>query len=663
MPERIRRILRKAGKVVVCFVVLLIATIVLEIANPGGMTTGAVRLAMYVCAFVLLFRYVRMGIRKSIWRLRNRILVTYLFIALVPVLLIFTFAYIGFGLLAGQIATYFATAEVDRNVSALKLAAQAVAQADLMQRPATLSGLGGTLVTHFPDLRITVRAPGQLLTYPDGAAPVQPPAGWGNVACVLLHDGTLSLWAHVIRGNTEVTALTPVPEAYASTMVPGLVVRLSPRVLEENPRRRHVQEEVPVGKEQYEFDQTRVHEPPIPPAAYRFDQSTFGFARYAMAVWDKPGKLDTLLIFARTRTSSLLAWIFATTAAGIGSGQIAIAMLIGVGVLFLLVEIVSLVIGVSLTRTITGAVHDLYEGTQRVIEGDFSWRIRVARNDQLAELTTSFNVMTGNVERLLGVARENERLQAELEIAREVQNQLYPKTVPHTRTMHLTAVCQPARMVSGDYYDYQCIEGNRLALSIGDVAGKGISAALLMATLQSSLRVQLRGAQQQAAAAGKLAVATRVSTAHLVKELNQQLYTFTAAEKYATFCLGIYDDDSGEFTYTNAGHLPPILVRNGRHEKLDINGMVVGAFPFATYNESSVQLESGDLLVFYTDGITEPENEYGEMFGDERLISLVEKYSERDDQKLISLVLDSVRQWTGSPELFDDMTLLLARRN
>ena len=661
MLDRFRRILRKAGKLVICFVVLLVLSIVLEIANPGGVTTFLVKAALYVCGFLLVLRYVRMGIRKAIWRLRNRLLVTYLFIAVVPVLLVFTFGVIGFGLLAGQIATYFATAEVDRNVAALRLTAQAVAQAAPAQRAATLNGLGGTLATHFPDLRVTARSPGQLLTYPPGAPATFPPPGWGDVACVLLRDGTLNLWAHVMRGDTEVTALTPVPEAYASTTVPGLVVRLSPRVLEDSRARSKNRNEVTIDKEHYEFDQGRVREPAIPPPAYRFDQATFGFARYAMAVWDRPGKLDTLLIFARTRASVLLSWIFATTAAGIGSGQIAIAMLIGVGVLFLLVEIVSLVIGVSLTRTITGAVHDLYEGTQRVIEGDFSWRIPVARNDQLAELTTSFNVMTGNVERLLGVARENERLQAELEIAREVQNQLYPKTVPRTRTLHLTAVCQPARMVSGDYYDYQCLEDSRLALSIGDVAGKGISAALLMATLQSSMRVQLRAVQHPAPNGG-VAVATRLSTAHLVKELNQQVYSFTSAEKYATFCLGIYDDDSGEFTYTNAGHLPPILIRDGRHEKLDINGMVVGAFPFARYDESRVHLEPGDLLVFYTDGITEPENEYGEMFGDERLIDLIARNSERDDQKLIGMVLDSVRQWTGSPELFDDMTLLLARR-
>jgi sigma-B regulation protein RsbU (phosphoserine phosphatase) len=417
---------------------------------------------------------------------------------------------------------------------------------------------------------------------------------------------------------------------------------------------------MPIERE-YNLNRPRVREPSLPVAANRLDVPAGWITRYNMCEWSRPGRHYKAGVAARTRLSVIIGRIFATTTGEATTGQFAIGLLISIGVLFLIVEFVSLIIGASLTRTITGAVHDLYVGTQRVIEGDFSYRIPVIRNDQLAELTTSFNVMTGNVERLLGVARENERYQAELEIAREVQNQLYPRTVPHTRTLRITAVCQPARMVSGDYYDYQCLEGNRLALSIGDVAGKGISAALLMATLQSAMRAQLRSTRE-IAGAGNRQVLTELSTAELVTELNHQLYAFTSPEKYATFCLGIYDDDSGDLTYTNAGHLPPILFRDGRHTRLDTNGMVVGAFPFATYDESHLRLASGDLLVWYTDGITEPENEYGEMFGEERLIDLIERNADRDDEKLISMVLDSVRQWTGSPELFDDMTLLLARR-
>ena len=173
-----------------------------------------------------------------------------------------------------------------------------------------------------------------------------------------------------------------------------------------------------------------------------------------------------------------------------------VAVFLAVVTVFVLVELVSIVIGVRLTRTITGAVHNLYQGTERIRVGDFSHRIEVRGNDQLAELSQSFNHMTEDLERLVEVAKEKERLQSEIEIAREVQNQLFPKSVPVSKTLELAAACLPARLVSGDYYDYMNLEAPSLALAIGDVAGKGISAALLMATVQSTMRTQLRAGRE-----------------------------------------------------------------------------------------------------------------------------------------------------------------------
>jgi sigma-B regulation protein RsbU (phosphoserine phosphatase) len=282
----------------------------------------------------------------------------------------------------------------------------------------------------------------------------------------------------------------------------------------------------------------------------------------------------------------------------------------------------------------------------------------------LADLSKSFNSMTENLEKLLIVAKEKERLQAELALALEVQEQLYPKTAPVFKTIRVTGMCQPARTVSGDYYDYQKLSPSRLAFAIGDVAGKGISAALLMAGIQSAMRMELRASFEGKELAPPSARTNgfRLSTARLVSELNQQLHATTSPEKFATFCIALYDDETGMLTYTNAGHLPPILIHDGRSTPLDINGTVVGAFPSSKYDESKVELRAGDLLVCYTDGITEPENEYGEMFGEDRLIELVSKNADRDDHRVIEVVMDAVRQWTGSPELSDDMTVLLARK-
>ncbi|HBY60916.1 MAG TPA: serine/threonine protein phosphatase, partial [Solibacterales bacterium] len=367
-------------------------------------------------------------------------------------------------------------------------------------------------------------------------------------------------------------------------------------------------------------------------------------------------------ISVHTRVSAILNVVFTGGWERPGLLQI----LYGLAMLLLIVEFVSLVIGVSLTRTITGTVHSIYEGTQHIKEGDFSHRIVIRGNDQLAELAMSFNTMTENLQRLVRVEKERERLQAELEIAREVQDALQPRVAPRVKRMRVNTACNAARMVSGDYYDYQMLGDTRLAIAVGDVAGKGISAALLMATVQAAFRTQIRQSVEAAAAAvgngGTGHAATCVSTSALVTQLNQQLYDYTSAEKYATFFLAFYDDETGEMSYTNAGHLPPLLIRGGEAQRLEINGMVVGAFPFARYGESRVRLESGDLLVCYTDGVTEPENEYGEMFGEERLIEVLTRNARRDEDQIAAAVTGAVRQWTGSPELQDDMTLVLARR-
>src|ERR1043165_6435365 len=202
--------------------------------------------------------------------------------------------------------------------------------------------------------------------------------------------------------------------------------------------------------------------------------------------------------------------------------------LIACVVCFLVVEIASLWAGIKVTPPITGAVHELYEGTRHVREGDFSYRIPVTGEDQLAELGNSFNNMTQNLGRLIVVAKEKERLESELTIAREVQNQLFPKDAPAAKSLELKGVCNPARMVSGDYYDFMPLPGDSLAFAIGDVAGKGISAALLMASIQSTMRTQISTVSANINGNYK-----QPSTAFLVGNLNRQLYATTSPEKYA----------------------------------------------------------------------------------------------------------------------------------
>jgi sigma-B regulation protein RsbU (phosphoserine phosphatase) len=637
-PERVRAVLDWTGRIGIAFLVLLIAEVVISWAAPSSGWAVIIELALAVATIGLAIRVLRRAAGYAVWRLRNRLLVTYLFIAAVPILLIVSLAVTGAEFLARQIAVYLVTSELDRRIEALESAAQSVIRSRSQDRPAVIQGMIDLFYQErYPGIELVMRDSGRTFRYPPKATITSPPDSWPVGGGILRREDRFYLSSYTKMPQGDILVTAPLTREILASLAPNLGVI---DFVEEAGSRARL-----VGTSGGQ----------LPPPVNRLDGEISWFATIPLTDWSQPGLRRDAVLQVRSRVSAVLGAVF-NRRADVSQGWLEIMLIIGI-IVFLIVEIISVIIGITMTRTITGAVHRLYEGTQKMIQGDFSYRIEVNGKDQLAELSRSFNSMTENLQRLLIVAKEKERLQSEIEIAREVQSQLYPRSVPKTETLRLTAICQPARMVSGDYYDYESIRGKQIALAVGDVAGKGISAALLMATLQSSLRTQLQGWDWTANGD-----APQVSPSRLVSRLNNQLYTYTSPEKYATFCLGVFDEANGSFSYTNAGHLPPLLFRGGEARRLDVNGTVVGAFPFATYEESRIDLQSGDLLVCFTDGITEPENEYGEMFGEERLIDLIAKNSHRSEEQIIELVLESVHEWTASEELQDDMTILMARR-
>ncbi len=635
------------------FCILLAIDIALVPFGAAGTLRAFLQAALILLGLWIVVRLSRVAIRRAIWRLRNRLLVTYLFIAVVPVLLIVTLAGLGAYALISQLAVYLCSSELDRRITTLQFITDALVTAEPKHREDSMRSVAAVYRRRFPELRLLVRDSAKSQRWPADEDITAPPDKWKQISGLVVHGGRIYLWSHVSSGEVKALAMAPLSRAYLSQIVPGLG---DVSLLELSDQRTPV-----LATREGKTGRTRNLEDgptPLPPPYNRFDIGLRWISTMPVARWESPGKRDLILLLVHTRPSAVLSAIFNARVDEVQQ-FIPVALAV-VATLFLVVEIVALVIGISLTRSITRAVHGLYDGTQRVMEGDFSHRIEVRGRDQLATLGTSFNTMTENLERLLAVAKEKERLQAELEIAREVQEQLYPKTTPKMKTLRLTAVCQAARMVSGDYYDYQTVGDHSIALAIGDVAGKGISAALLMATIQAALRMELRTGLTAATPGesnGNLA-----STGRLVSDLNQQLYATTSPEKYATFYFALYDEQTGELHYTNAGHLLPILVRKGAAQRLESNGTVVGLFPFSKYGGSSIQLESGDLLVCFTDGISEPENEYGEMYGEDRLVDLITKNADRDEKQIVSLIMDAVQHWTSAAEQADDMTLLLARK-
>jgi sigma-B regulation protein RsbU (phosphoserine phosphatase) len=507
--------------------------------------------------------------------------------------------------------------------------------------------IGPVLRDKFPGVELTVDH-GARANWPSDRTLPSVPENWNPGNGLVMREGLLYGWAQAVAGARTVTAIFPITREFLGLLAPDIC---ESTILDLSTGRVLLHPSLP---------EAGISHNRLPPAVRFADFEIRWGSPLPIQLWDDPSRIEGEWLTVRTRPSAILRTVFQQRVSW--ASEFIPILFFSVAIAFLFAELIALVVGVSLTRTITAAIHDLYAGTLRVRGSDFSHRIPIHGSDQLAELAVSFNQMTENVQRLLAVEKERERLQAELEIAREVQNQLYPKTVPRIESLCLTAACNPARMVSGDYYDYQQLQDGKVAIAIGDVAGKGISAALLMATVQSSFRSQIRGSLEMAVSAGPQKTRIQVSTSTLVTQLNQQLYADTSPEKYATFYVGVYDEATSTLTYTNAGHLPPILVRDGESMRLEVNGMVVGAFPFARYGESQVELESGDLVVFFTDGVTEPENAYGQMFDEPRLVDLLVRNAHRPDREIIDSVMDAVREWTGSDELQDDMTLLLVRR-
>ncbi|MCS7024923.1 MAG: SpoIIE family protein phosphatase [Bryobacteraceae bacterium] len=625
----------------------LVRSLGLLVAWVAGLALG-LRLARRF-VFRPLAHWIR---QRLLWRLRNRLLVAYGFIALVPFVLIVLMAgLILYGIL-GQLSLYVMTVELERRIGQVIRFATWLAEHDTEQRVRSAPYAYPLLTDRLPGLELLVRTKQGRFVYPQDASLEEPPAGWGDAGGLVLKDDVLYVWAHIRREPSVVVALLPLTSRFLASLAPNLGEFTFMRFDEDfsQPARRvRLQRSVAAEAEGGPTPNR------IPEKQGRLDILISWFTPYPVYVWELPGLVENEVLQVRTRPYAVLGTVFAQKV-DFAKGAVP-AMLLIVSIAFLVAEMVAMVIGVSLTRTITGAVHDLYVGTERVREGDFSHRVRVRGRDQLAALAESFNNMTTNIQRLLSIAKDNERLKAELEIAQEVQAQLYPRSAPEAKQVNLKAVCKPARMVSGDYYDFQRLGESLMAMAIGDVAGKGISAALLMATLQSAIRTQIRHCLEVSKDRP-----AEISTSKLVAQLNQHLYAHTTPEKYATFCFGVYDEQTGLFTYTNAGHLPPILLRNGEPEFLQVNGTVVGAFPFARYQESSVRMEPGDLLLFYTDGVTEPENAYGEQYGEERLLALLRRNHGLPPEDLVCSILEAVEQWTGSPELQDDITLLLAKR-
>jgi sigma-B regulation protein RsbU (phosphoserine phosphatase) len=254
-------------------------------------------------------------------------------------------------------------------------------------------------------------------------------------------------------------------------------------------------------------------------------------------------------------------------------------------------------------------------------------------------------------ERVIAVIRKQadgeRRRRSELEIAANVQQKLFPHEMRRLATIDYAGHCVPAREVGGDYYDFLEVTGHTVGFVLGDVSGKGVPAALLMANLQACFRSQEPRAL--------------LDPARVLENVNRHFFDSTAAERFATLFLGIYDDQTRELRYVNCGHVPPFLLRaSGDLETLEPTATMLGAFRHWKCTEQQTRLHPSDTLLVYSDGVTEAEGPSLEEFGEERLASCLRENHGQTASSLVQAIVDSVSQFSHGSR-YDDATVVAVR--
>lgn len=644
---------------------------------------------LFVAGYYVI-RLLRFVTRTLLWHLRRRLILTYFFVAVVPIGLILLLVLTASFILNGQLASFLVLSRLrDRTADLERLAAVLVRHGEHFSKPtpaATVADLETFLSSElagqnaqYPALETTLQLGSISRAFQvesrQQVQPVSAPAWFkteqfsgivldhnhlylrsaqrantpnGALLVILSQPFTPQLLDQVGQGIGPVGALTPAGGRS------GEAVARPKRTAHSNEPRITIQSsDNPSG----EVKTINSESLKLPPSAGLLDYTVYNMASLQPYMWQSDTERVEAgfgLFVVSTRVYALNRQLLSTLGQFSGFYWTAFAVL---SIVFLVIELASLVISWRLTRSITTTVDKLNIATEHVKSGDFSYRIDLPARDQLTALGEAFDGMTSSVQRLLTESLEKTRLEGELEIAREVQNRLFPQSTPEVTGLRLYGLCKPARTVSGDYYDFLGLGDGRVGLVVGDISGKGISAALLMATLQSALHAQFYDAQPGSGTP----LNWPVRTADVVSRLNRQIYASTPREKYVTLFYGVYDGASGKLTYTNAGHLPPVIFRRHSMLRLEGGGTVVGLFPSVRYEQVEVQIEPGDMLLAFTDGMTEPENNYGEEFGEDRLLEVARRALGSPPEVLMDEIYRSVSDWTGSPELQDDMTLVVGQ--
>jgi sigma-B regulation protein RsbU (phosphoserine phosphatase) len=642
-----------------------------------------VRLVLLVTLAYFLSRLILIARRRLLWRVRRRLVVSYVFIGVVPALLLAAFFLTGGGLMFLNVSGYLLKTGVDDVVEEARVMAQA--SAEEIERGRNLQAVHE---------QIARRVENNVGRYPGLSIALLPRAGPAQQVVTPIVAGT---WGHV-------DAPKLVPTWVSAGGFSGLIAYAS----KDDPRDLHLAVRA-VG-----FPTTRdprygvVVDIPIDEQVQQALFATTGIEPGAVSLITekedpraaKPvagGSAASRPIVNRVDTTSGWKWKFnwvvllnftdwntgipgsvsmyirgsvrdiyqriSSAQSRVGNltmGELTLVFLGIIAFLFLIIEAAAFVMGFTLARSITRSIHALFYGTERVRIGDFTHRIEVRDRDQLGELAESFNAMTANIEDLLQQAQEKKRLEEELRIAREIQMSLLPRGPMQMKGLGVAALCVPAREVGGDYYDFFPLDESRMGMLIADVAGKGTSAALYMAELK-----------------GLVLSLSRIyhSPREMLIQVNRIISNNLDARSFITMTYAVVDVRQRTLTYSRAGHTPMIhlpLSANGNGTRqaniLAPSGMVVGLHIDgiderfeALLEELTIPLECGDVFVLFTDGITEAMNAQMDLFGEDRLRGLIEQHAELSSEELRERILREVEAFVGEADPHDDMTMILVK--
>jgi serine phosphatase RsbU (regulator of sigma subunit) len=583
------------------------------LAAPANVAVDrAVNLALIVLAVATVYRVTTLARSGLLWRVSRKLILSYILVGAVPILLIVTFSLLAFLLVFFDISSYLVHDRV----------AHLTEQASVFGRT-TMFEIERALPSEREDI-IQRRQSAIASRYP-------------GVSVALMAEDQLPKW--VSRAGFT-----------------GLVDRGTIARAVQFPRGRGPRDAIVVD---LPVDST-VDEAALAEAGITLGegrrQSLFNTATYLTYIDWESGASERTPIAMSVDILTLYNWL-----GGEGNGdtnlnfnRILLSMLVGIGVLLLVIEMVALSNGLALARTITTSVDELFSGTERVKSGNFEKRIAVRSDDQLGQLSASFNDMTGRIQHLLLEQDEKRRLEQELQIARDIQMSLLPHGALKAPGMSVAALCVPAREVGGDYYDFLPLANGRIGLLIADVSGKGTSAALYMAELK-----------------GLMLSLSRIHTSPraLLIEANEIMANHLDTRSFITMTYAVIDRAAGTLTCARAGHTPFMRIVGGeRHvEVLAPDGMVLGLnldrgerFE-RCLEELTLPIAGGDLLFFFTDGVSEAMDAEGECFGEWRLSTALAAHAGLTPGAIRDRLVEEVAAFVQGQPQHDDITMVILK--